>query len=168
KLTIAPTAIGRFIRTPDKVYWLIQKGKRRQIANAAKYEIIRGSLLPAVAVDAYVASKIPVGAAAPATLVEVTPTPTPTVSKTPTPTATKTATPTPTKTATPTPTKTATPTPTPTKSATPTPTAVYYTVVSGDTLSSIAAKFKKTVAAIKTANNLTSDVIKVGQKLLIP
>lgn len=154
KLVIATSEIGRFIRTPDKIYWLIQKGKRRQIANAAKYEILRASLLPAVAVDAYFASKIPVGLAAPATLVEATPTPTPTVTKTPTPS----------------PTTTKTPTPTPTKSATPVPTAtaVTYVVAAGDTLSSIAIRFKKTVAAIKTANKLTTDAIKVGQKLVIP
>jgi peptidoglycan endopeptidase LytE len=43
-----------------------------------------------------------------------------------------------------------------------------YTVVSGDTLSKIAAKFGVTVTALKAANNLTSDIIKLGQKLLIP
>ena len=89
-----------------------------------------------------------------------TPTPTPTVTKTPVPTLA----PTPTPTTTPKPTTTATPKPT----ATPTATAFYYTVVSGDTLNSIATRFKKTVAAIKTANNLTSDTIRIGQKLLIP
>jgi LysM repeat protein len=41
-------------------------------------------------------------------------------------------------------------------------------VVSGDTLSKIATKFGVTVAAIKTANGLTSDLISVGQKLTIP
>ena len=176
RLTIATTEIGRYIRTPDKIYWLIQLGKRRQIASAAKYEILRAGALPAVAVDAYFASKFKVGAAAPATLVEPTPTPTPSVSATPSksPTPTKTPTPTVKPTATPTPTKSPTPTPTvkptatPTATPTPTATAFYYTVVSGDTLSRIAARFNRTVAAIKTANNLTSDVIKIGQKLLIP
>ncbi|MEY4293434.1 MAG: hypothetical protein RIR29_84, partial [Actinomycetota bacterium] len=156
KLVVSPTELGRFIRTPDKTYWLIQKGKRRPIATAAKYETLRAGMLPAVAVDAYFASKLPIGTVAPATLVEVTPTPTPTVTKTPTPTPTVTKTSTPTPTATPKPT------------ATPTATAFYYTVVSGDTLNSIATRFKKTVAAIKTANNLTSDTIRIGQKLLIP
>lgn len=162
KLVVSPVEIGRFIRTPDKVFWLVQGQKRRQIANAAKYEILRAGLLPAVAVDAFFASKLPVGAAAPATLIEPTPTPTPTstatVSPTPTPTPTKSPTPTPTSTKSP----TATPTPTPSS------TSFYYTVVSGDTLSSIAARFKRTVSAIRTANKLTSDTIKIGQKLLIP
>ena len=165
KLTIATSEIGRFIRTPDKVYWLIQKGKRRQIASAAKYEILRGSLLPAVAVDSYFASKIAIGAAAPAALVEVTATPTPTPTVTATPTKTPTATPTPTKTA------TATPKPT----ATPTPTSVIYTVVVGDTLTNIALRFPKAgvktadrVTQIKVANKLTSDTVRIGQKLVIP
>jgi len=47
-------------------------------------------------------------------------------------------------------------------------TGVYYTVVQGDTLSSIAARFGTTVSAIMQANGLTSDLIYVGQVLLIP
>lgn len=43
-----------------------------------------------------------------------------------------------------------------------------YTVVSGDALSKIARKFNITVAALKAANGLTSDSIRVGQKLVIP
>jgi hypothetical protein len=45
---------------------------------------------------------------------------------------------------------------------------VYYTVVQGDTLSGIAARFGTTVGAIKSANGLTSDLIYVGQVLVIP
>lgn len=45
---------------------------------------------------------------------------------------------------------------------------VYYTVVQGDTLTSIAARFGVSVQAIKTANGLTSDLIYVGQVLIIP
>ncbi|MBE2221069.1 MAG: LysM peptidoglycan-binding domain-containing protein [Anaerolineae bacterium] len=47
-------------------------------------------------------------------------------------------------------------------------TGVYYTVVQGDTLSSIASRFGTTVPAIMNANGLTSDLIYVGQVLLIP
>ena len=166
KLVVSPVEIGRFIRTPDKVYWLIQNQKRRQIASAAKYETLRAGLLPAVAVDAYFASKFAVGTPAPAVLIEPTPTPTPTPTATPTPTPTPT--PTVTKTPTATPKPTVTPKPTATPTPTPTSTAFFYTVVSGDTLSGIAARFKRTVSAIKTANKLTSDNIKIGQKLLIP
>ena len=43
-----------------------------------------------------------------------------------------------------------------------------YTVVAGDSLWSISKRFNTTVDAIKRLNNLTSDVILVGQKLLIP
>jgi LysM repeat protein len=43
-----------------------------------------------------------------------------------------------------------------------------YVVKSGDTLSAIARKYNTTVRAIRTANNLTTDRIKVGDKLKIP
>ncbi|MDG5788446.1 LysM peptidoglycan-binding domain-containing protein [Evansella sp. AB-P1] len=46
--------------------------------------------------------------------------------------------------------------------------ATTYTVISGDTLSGIAVKYGTTVNAIKTANNLTSDFLRVGQALTIP
>jgi LysM repeat protein len=43
-----------------------------------------------------------------------------------------------------------------------------YTVKSGDTLTSIATQNKVTVKALRSANNLTTDRIRVGQKLKIP
>lgn len=43
-----------------------------------------------------------------------------------------------------------------------------YTVVRGDTLSKIARDYKTTVQALKTANNLSSDLIFVNQKLTVP
>ncbi|MCS7337728.1 MAG: LysM peptidoglycan-binding domain-containing protein [Verrucomicrobiae bacterium] len=43
-----------------------------------------------------------------------------------------------------------------------------YVVKSGDTLSKIAKQFGVTVNAIRRANNLTTDMIKVGDKLRIP
>ena len=43
-----------------------------------------------------------------------------------------------------------------------------YTVQSGDTLYEIATKFGTTVSELKSTNNLTSDVIRVGQVLYIP
>lgn len=43
-----------------------------------------------------------------------------------------------------------------------------YTVKSGDTLSQIAGKYHTTVAKIKSANGLKSDMIRIGQVLKIP
>lgn len=43
-----------------------------------------------------------------------------------------------------------------------------YTVKGGDNLSKIASKYNTTVRAIKAANNKTSDMIRVGEKLIIP
>src|SRR5690606_10163740 len=48
-----------------------------------------------------------------------------------------------------------------------TQTKTTYSVVSGDTLSGIAKKYKTTVANLKKWNNLSSDLILVGQKLSI-
>ncbi|MCB0037609.1 MAG: LysM peptidoglycan-binding domain-containing protein [Anaerolineales bacterium] len=45
---------------------------------------------------------------------------------------------------------------------------VQYTIVTGDTLSSIATKFNTTVDAIMMANGLTSYIIYPGDQLLIP
>ena len=44
----------------------------------------------------------------------------------------------------------------------------FYVVKSGDTLIKIAADHKTTVKALRSANSLTTDKIKVGQKLKIP
>ncbi|MEY3048619.1 MAG: hypothetical protein RL365_657 [Bacteroidota bacterium] len=46
--------------------------------------------------------------------------------------------------------------------------STYYVVKSGDTLSAIASRKHTTVAALKRANNLSSDTIRVGQRLKIP
>ena len=43
-----------------------------------------------------------------------------------------------------------------------------YTVKSGDSLYSIAQKYNTTVDAIKRASNLTSNILSIGQKLIIP
>ena len=45
---------------------------------------------------------------------------------------------------------------------------MYYTVVKGDSLYSIARKFNTTVEALKEANNLTSNNLAIGQILIIP
>jgi predicted RNase H-like nuclease (RuvC/YqgF family) len=43
-----------------------------------------------------------------------------------------------------------------------------HVVGAGQSLSSIAAAYKTSVASIKKANNMKSDVVRVGQKLFIP
>ncbi len=57
---------------------------------------------------------------------------------------------------------------TPTAGATESTAGQIYSVVSGDTLTKIAAQFKTTVRALRQANNLTTDSLKVGKKLKIP
>jgi len=44
----------------------------------------------------------------------------------------------------------------------------FYTVKAGDTLYSIAQRFNVTVSALRRANNLTTDILSVGQQLKIP
>ncbi|HEX6138944.1 MAG TPA: LysM peptidoglycan-binding domain-containing protein [Candidatus Limnocylindria bacterium] len=60
------------------------------------------------------------------------------------------------------------PLPTPSSVASSEPTPRTYTVVSGDTLSAIAARFGTTVAAIQSANGLSGETINIGQVLVIP
>lgn len=98
------------------------------------------------------------------------PTPTPTKGLIPTftATATHTASPTPTDTATPTDTPIPAPTDTHTPTASPTPPYTTHVVQPGDTLSSIASRFGTTVPAIKDLNGLTTNIISIGQELLIP
>lgn len=55
--------------------------------------------------------------------------------------------------------------PTPTKSSS---SSVSHTVKSGDTLYGLALRYKSTVAKIKAANGLKSDIIRPGQRLRIP
>jgi LysM repeat protein len=43
-----------------------------------------------------------------------------------------------------------------------------YTVRKGDSLSAIAGRFRSSVAAIKSASRLSSDIIQVGQVVTVP
>jgi LysM repeat protein len=69
-----------------------------------------------------------------------------------------------------TPTSSATPSAAPSTAPTPTPapTPVTYIVQAGDTLNEIAARFGTTAQAIMETNGLTSEIIQVGQVLIIP
>lgn len=46
--------------------------------------------------------------------------------------------------------------------------ATIHTVVAGDTLSGISAKYKVPAASIKTANRMTNDTVVLGRKMVIP
>lgn len=46
--------------------------------------------------------------------------------------------------------------------------AIIHTVVAGDTLSGISAKYKVPTAAIKQANGMTTDIVVLGRKMVIP
>jgi LysM repeat protein len=46
--------------------------------------------------------------------------------------------------------------------------AIIHTVVAGDTLSGISAKYKVPAAAIKQANGMTKDTVVLGKKMVIP
>jgi LysM repeat protein len=46
--------------------------------------------------------------------------------------------------------------------------ATIHTVVAGDTLSGISAKYKVPAATIKQANNMTKDTVVLGKKMVIP
>ena len=46
--------------------------------------------------------------------------------------------------------------------------AIIHTVVAGDTLSGLSSKYKVPSANIRQANNMTSDVVVLGKKMVIP
>jgi|DewCreStandDraft_4_1066084.scaffolds.fasta_scaffold217949_2 LysM repeat protein len=52
--------------------------------------------------------------------------------------------------------------------ASPNAPARIHTVVAGDTLSGISAKYKVPMASIKAANRMTTDVVVLGRKMVIP
>jgi LysM repeat protein len=179
KLSIADAAGSRFIRTSNSQYFLIEDGKKRPIANKARYVALKGSGPNAIPVDSVFANRVPTGSkvgaevsvvsdsVAAAPLPTATPAPT---RPTPTPTITPTPTPTPSASATPTPKPSASATPRPTASPTPTPSAVKtYTVKPGDTLTGIASRFGTTSKILMDLNSITNaNLIKIGQILKLP
>ncbi|WP_459783881.1 LysM peptidoglycan-binding domain-containing protein, partial [Alkalibacterium sp. s-m-22] len=58
-------------------------------------------------------------------------------------------------------------TPAPTPTPTPVSNQTTHTVVRGDTLSHIAVANNTTVANLRRLNNLSSDVIRIGQRLVV-
>jgi peptidoglycan DL-endopeptidase LytF len=57
---------------------------------------------------------------------------------------------------------------TPAPPSAPVPAPTQYTVALGDTLYSISNRFGTTVSALRSANNLSSDILSIGQTLTIP
>jgi LysM repeat protein len=189
KLSIADAAGSRFIRTSDNQYFLVEDGKKRPIANKARYVALKGSGPSAIPVDAVFANRVPTGTKVGADVAVVSdsvvavplptaapapakPTPTPTITPTPTPKPSASATPTPkpSASATPKPTASPKPTATPKPTASPTPSAVKtYTVKSGDTLTGIASRFGTTSKILMDLNSITNaNLIKIGQILKLP
>jgi len=179
KLSIADAAGSRFIRTSDSKYFLVEDGKKRPIANKARYVALKGSGPNAIPVDAVFANRVPTGTKVGAEVSVVSdsvaaaplPTSTPAPARpTPTPTITPTPTPTPSASATPTPRPSASATPRPTASPTPTPSAAKtYTVKPGDTLTGIASRFGTTSKILMDLNSITNaNLIKIGQILKLP
>ncbi len=166
--------VGQFIRDASGKLFLIEDGKKRRIANWTQFAALRGDAPGFIQASDFFAGMIPEGTRAGATTVLASNADIPTAEfegfefggviaiPTPTPAPTPTATPKPT--ATPTVSATPKPTATPTRSAT-----VSYTVVSGDTLTSIARKFSVSTTSLAVANALVSPfTIRVGQLLKIP
>ncbi|MFM5904821.1 MAG: LysM peptidoglycan-binding domain-containing protein [Micrococcales bacterium] len=168
-LKFGTTQLGRFVVSPAKLTYLLSGGKRRLVSTPKQYAALRGKTPAAFKIDSTLANLIPIGkpmAKTALTPIDAAATPTPSPSGTPT--ASPAPTPTATSTATPKPTPSPSMTSTPSASPSPSPTAKTYKVVSGDTLTKIAKAFGVTVTALKTANNLSTDTILVGQVLVIP
>lgn len=60
------------------------------------------------------------------------------------------------------------PKPAPKPKPKPAPSVITHTVKSGDTLYGLALRYKSTVAKIKAASGISSDLLQIGQKLKIP
>jgi hypothetical protein len=63
------TTLGRFIRTADKKYYLIENQSKRLIKSVAAYEALRGTAARSVLVGPYFLSKITTGKAAGSTMI---------------------------------------------------------------------------------------------------
>ena len=185
-LKVSSKPAGQFVRSPAGRYFFIEDGKKRSIRNFNAYKALQTAGPAYLKVSDALLTRIPNGSAVGSSVTlaafanaptgvfsdirftgDVTPVVTPSPSPTPSPTPSASPTQSPRPTATPSPSATATPTPSPTSSPNTSPST--YTVKSGDTLSGIAARFRVTLSALRSANpTVTSDRIVVGQVLRIP
>jgi hypothetical protein len=169
--------LGRFIKTADKKYYLVDGQTKRLIKDAAAYEKLRGSAAKAVLVGPYFLSKITTGKSAGSTMnleafdagapvVPVDPTPAPSASPKPSASSSPSPSASPKVSASP----KASPTPTPTASALKPKT---YTVVSGDYWNKIVAKLSVwgvTDAKLSAANPKITNKnnLQLGAILIVP
>jgi LysM repeat protein len=173
-ITKSASTLGRFVRTDTKQYFLIEGQVKRPIKNAAAYEKLRGTGPKAILAGPYFLSLITTGKAAGSTVsaepFAVQPPivlPDPNVKPVPTPSASPSPSSSPKPSASPKP--STSPSPSASPSASPSVKPKTYTVVAGDYLNKIAAKFGVTTTALMTANKITNaNSIKVGQVLIIP
>jgi LysM repeat protein len=176
------STIGRFVSTSTKQYYLVEGQKKKLIKSAAAYEKLRGTEPKAVTVGPFFLSKLPTGTVAgtsvsverfpvepPIVLPEPNIAPVPTPSTTPKPSASPKPAVSPKPIASPKPSASPTSSASPKPSGSPTVKPKTYTVVSGDYLNKIAAKFGVSASALMTANKITNaNSIKIGQVLVIP
>ena len=181
-LAKSTTALGRFVKTADKKYYLVEGQTKRLIKDAAAYEKLRGTTAKAVLVGPYFLSKITSGKAAGATMntdafdagapiVPVEPTPAPSVSPSPSPSPSPSA-----SSPAVSPSPSASPKASPKPSPSPTSTATKpktYTVVSGDYWNKIVgylAKWGVTDASLSAANPKITNKnnLKLGAVLIVP
>jgi LysM repeat protein len=187
-LTKTTSTLGRFLKGADGKIYLIEAQTKHLIKNVAAYEKLRGTLAKAILAGPYLLSKIPAGKSAgtsvsnelfdsglPIVPGEPTPSasPKPSPSLSASPSASPSASASPKPSASPIATASPGPSASPRPSASPSPTATIkpktYTVVAGDYLNKIAAKFGVTASALMTANKITNaNSIRIGQVLIIP
>lgn len=154
-LSVSSSAGSRFIRTADSKFFMVEDGKKRPIANKARYVALKGSGPSAIPVDAVFAARIPTGSKVSGSTNVISDT----VAAVPAPGAS----PTPSR---PSATPTVTPSPIPTSNP---PAAKTYTVKRGETLSQIASRFGTTIRKLMRLNSITdSSLIRIGQVLKLP
>ena len=170
--------LGRFIKTADKKYYLVENQTKRLIKNVAAYVKLRGAELPAVLVGPYFLTMVKNGPPAGATvntqpfdsgvpIVPVSPAPSASPSASPVPSPVPSIGSTPASSASP----VASPVASPSPSSTPKPKT--YTVAAGDTWDRIVGRLSVwgvTSASLSAANPKVTNknLIQIGQVLAVP
>lgn len=188
-LSKSTTNLGRFVRSADKKYFLIEAQTKRPIKNVAAYQSLKGTAAGSVLVGPYFLSQVKTGTAAGNLMnVEVfeagvfipgtaqpspSASPIPTGSPSPSPAVSTAPSPSPTVSRAPSPTPTVSRAPTPSPSASVSVKPRTYTVVSGDTWDRIVTRLRVwgvTDATLLAANPtvVNKNLIRLGQVLNVP